>query len=92
MKESSELNKQLLSAIKDVTADTGNWGEYGGQNSESQIEAANECEKICLQQMIFENHSFLEYAITHQDERAEIVIKQRIKNLEETLKQLNNGK
>lgn len=50
--EQSELNRKLLDAIKDVTADTGNWGDYGGQNKQSQIDAANECERICLQEQI----------------------------------------
>lgn len=42
-----EIEQKHMEAIRDcVTADTSEWGEYGGQNKESLVEAAKECALI----------------------------------------------
>lgn len=43
------LNEQIQDILRDVKCDTGNWGECGGQNKESRIDAAKELELLFLQ-------------------------------------------
>lgn len=46
MTNKDSIQKKHLEAISDVTADTGNWGEYGGINVESKKEAATSCTTV----------------------------------------------
>lgn len=83
---STELNKKLLESLKDELY----WGDYN--DSDMMQDAANECEKICLQEKIDLLDDVIKAIIKHNDIWATHGYASLAKQqLQKQFNQLNNG-